>query len=169
MIAGMVPMALGLGEGGEQSSPLGRAVIGGLAVATCATLLILPAVFTVVMGGLDQNPIGAILVAGMPGFLRPMFQGASTGSASLHPDDADGACYSPETASHGQEESHSHGHSAGHSTSHETAQSAAGSGASSTPSHKINPSDPPSSAFRGGNDAPGSSEHPKHDKGEETK
>ena len=51
MIAGMVPMALGLGEGGEQSAPLGRAVIGGLAVATGATLLILPAVFAVVMGG----------------------------------------------------------------------------------------------------------------------
>ncbi len=50
MIAGMIPMALGLGEGGEQSAPLGRAVIGGLAVATGATLLILPAVFTVVMG-----------------------------------------------------------------------------------------------------------------------
>jgi multidrug efflux pump subunit AcrB len=50
MIAGMVPMALGLGEGGEQSAPLGRAVIGGLSVATGATLLILPAVFTVVMG-----------------------------------------------------------------------------------------------------------------------
>ena len=50
MIAGMVPMALGLGEGGEQSAPLGRAVIGGLAAATAATLLILPAVFTIVMG-----------------------------------------------------------------------------------------------------------------------
>ncbi len=50
MIAGMVPMALGLGEGGEQSAPLGRAVIGGLFVATGATLLILPAVFAVVMG-----------------------------------------------------------------------------------------------------------------------
>ncbi len=54
MIAGMVPMALGLGEGGEQSAPLGRAVIGGLSVATGATLLILPAVFTVVMGS-SQN------------------------------------------------------------------------------------------------------------------
>src|SRR6267378_369170 len=44
MLAGMVPMALGLGEGGEQSAPLGRAVIGGLLGATCATLIILPAV-----------------------------------------------------------------------------------------------------------------------------
>jgi multidrug efflux pump subunit AcrB len=50
MIAGMVPMALGLGEGGEQTAPLGRAVIGGLLVATFATLLVLPAVFAVVQG-----------------------------------------------------------------------------------------------------------------------
>ncbi len=45
MISGMVPMALALGEGGEQTAPLGRAVIGGLLAATPATLLILPAVF----------------------------------------------------------------------------------------------------------------------------
>jgi hypothetical protein len=45
MIAGMIPMALGLGEGGEQSAPLGRAVIGGLIGATCATLGVLPAIF----------------------------------------------------------------------------------------------------------------------------
>src|SRR5258708_1067972 len=44
MIAGMIPMALGLGEGGEQSAPLGRAVIGGLIGATCATLVVLPAI-----------------------------------------------------------------------------------------------------------------------------
>jgi multidrug efflux pump subunit AcrB len=50
MIAGMVPMALGLGEGGQQTAPLGRAVIGGLAVATVATLLALPAVFALVQG-----------------------------------------------------------------------------------------------------------------------
>jgi multidrug efflux pump subunit AcrB len=50
MIAGMVPMALGLGEGGEQTAPLGRAVIGGLLVATFATLLVLPSVFAVVQG-----------------------------------------------------------------------------------------------------------------------
>jgi multidrug efflux pump subunit AcrB len=49
MIAGMVPMALGLGDGGEQTAPLGRAVIGGLAAATVATLTILPAVFALVM------------------------------------------------------------------------------------------------------------------------
>jgi len=48
MIAGMVPMALGLGEGGQQTAPLGRAVVGGLAVATAATLLVLPAIFALV-------------------------------------------------------------------------------------------------------------------------
>jgi multidrug efflux pump subunit AcrB len=50
MIAGMVPLALGLGEGGEQTAPLGRAVIGGLLTATLATLFILPAVFAIVVG-----------------------------------------------------------------------------------------------------------------------
>jgi multidrug efflux pump subunit AcrB len=50
MIAGMVPMALGLGESGEQTAPLGRAVIGGLAAATIATLLILPSIFAIVQG-----------------------------------------------------------------------------------------------------------------------
>jgi len=48
MIAGMMPMALGLGEGGQQSAPLGRAVVGGLAAATLATLLVLPSVFEIV-------------------------------------------------------------------------------------------------------------------------
>ena len=47
MIVGMAPMALGLGEGGEQNAPLGRAVVGGLAFATLATLLFVPAVFTI--------------------------------------------------------------------------------------------------------------------------
>ena len=51
MMAGMLPMALGLGEGGEQTAPLGRAVIGGLAAATLTTLFILPSVFAVVMTG----------------------------------------------------------------------------------------------------------------------
>jgi multidrug efflux pump subunit AcrB len=46
MIAGMIPMALALGEGAHQTAPLGRAVIGGLAASTFATLLILPAIFT---------------------------------------------------------------------------------------------------------------------------
>jgi multidrug efflux pump subunit AcrB len=46
MVIGMVPMALGLGDGGEQNAPLGRAVIGGLMTATVATLLFVPAVFS---------------------------------------------------------------------------------------------------------------------------
>jgi multidrug efflux pump subunit AcrB len=50
MIAGMLPMALGLGEAGQQNAPLGRAVIGGLAAATVATLFILPSVFAVIQG-----------------------------------------------------------------------------------------------------------------------
>jgi multidrug efflux pump subunit AcrB len=48
MVAGMIPMALGLGEGGEQNAPLGRAVIGGLVASTVATLLVLPSVFVLV-------------------------------------------------------------------------------------------------------------------------
>jgi multidrug efflux pump subunit AcrB len=51
MIIGMVPMALGLGEGGEQNAPLGRAVIGGLSAATVATLVFVPAVFALLHGG----------------------------------------------------------------------------------------------------------------------
>ena len=47
MIIGMVPMALAMGEGGEQNAPLGRAVIGGLAIATIATLFFVPTVFSV--------------------------------------------------------------------------------------------------------------------------
>ena len=50
MIAGMVPMALGWSEGGEQTAPLGRAVIGGLVAATLATLIVLPTVFALVQG-----------------------------------------------------------------------------------------------------------------------
>jgi len=50
MIIGMAPMALGLGEGGEQNAPLGRAVIGGLLFATFATLFFVPAVFVLVRG-----------------------------------------------------------------------------------------------------------------------
>jgi multidrug efflux pump subunit AcrB len=48
MVIGMAPMALGLGEGGEQNAPLGRAVIGGLAFATCSTLFFVPVVFSLV-------------------------------------------------------------------------------------------------------------------------
>ncbi len=50
MIIGMVPMALGFGEGGEQNAPLGRAVIGGLMLATAATLFFVPAVFAMLHG-----------------------------------------------------------------------------------------------------------------------
>jgi multidrug efflux pump subunit AcrB len=53
MIIGMLPMALGLGEGGEQNAPLGRAVIGGLMLATVATLLFVPVVFSL----LHRQPI----------------------------------------------------------------------------------------------------------------
>jgi len=61
MIAGMIPMALAIGEGGEQTAPLGRAVIGGLAASTVATLLILPAVFSLVQrrtgrGSISMHP-----------------------------------------------------------------------------------------------------------------
>jgi multidrug efflux pump subunit AcrB len=56
MMAGMVPMAVGLGEGGEQTAPLARAVIGGLAAATVATLTVLPAVFAVLQ---SRQPVGS--------------------------------------------------------------------------------------------------------------
>jgi multidrug efflux pump subunit AcrB len=69
MIAGMLPMALALGEGGQQVAPLGRAVIGGLIAATLTTLLILPAIFAVIQSG------------------------ASTASVSLDPDDPDSRFY----------------------------------------------------------------------------
>ncbi|HRP05084.1 MAG TPA: efflux RND transporter permease subunit, partial [Opitutaceae bacterium] len=50
MIVGMLPLALGTGEGGDQTAPLGRAVVGGLAVATFATLFVLPAFFAILAG-----------------------------------------------------------------------------------------------------------------------
>ncbi|GLQ97866.1 efflux RND transporter permease subunit [Dyella mobilis] len=56
MIIGMAPMALGLGEGGEQNAPLGRAVIGGLIFATCATLLFVPVVFSIIHGRHSHAP-----------------------------------------------------------------------------------------------------------------
>ena len=55
MIIGMVPMSLGLGEGGEQNAPLGRAVIGGLLLATAATLFFVPVFFSVVHGWLERR------------------------------------------------------------------------------------------------------------------
>jgi multidrug efflux pump subunit AcrB len=59
MIIGMVPMALGLGDGGEQNAPLGRAVIGGLIAATIATLLFVPAVFSLLHRG-TSNTEGSV-------------------------------------------------------------------------------------------------------------
>ena len=55
MIIGMVPMAIGLGEGGEQNAPLGRAVIGGLLFATVATLFFVPCVFSIIHGYLARR------------------------------------------------------------------------------------------------------------------
>ena len=66
MVAGMTPMALGFGDGGDQTAPLGRAVIGGLVASTFATLFVLPSLFTILQ------------------------RKASTESASLHPDDTEG-------------------------------------------------------------------------------
>jgi multidrug efflux pump subunit AcrB len=74
MIAGMLPMALAFGEAGQQNAPLGRAVIGGLAAATAATLLILPSVFALIQ------------------------ERASSKSASLDPNDLDSAHYCPATS-----------------------------------------------------------------------
>ncbi len=56
MIIGMIPMALGLGDGGEQNAPLGRAVIGGLLFATVSTLLFVPTFFSVVQGSRRHPP-----------------------------------------------------------------------------------------------------------------
>jgi multidrug efflux pump subunit AcrB len=56
MIIGMLPMALGLGEGGEQNAPLARAVIGGLSVATFATLFFVPLMFTLIHGRNANTP-----------------------------------------------------------------------------------------------------------------
>jgi multidrug efflux pump subunit AcrB len=72
MIAGMVPMASGLGEGGDQTAPLGRAVIGGLLASTVATLTLLPAVFALALGR------------------------SSTESVSLSPNDPKSRYYSPD-------------------------------------------------------------------------
>jgi multidrug efflux pump subunit AcrB len=58
MIIGMVPMALGLGEGGEQNAPLGRAVIGGLLFATVSTLLFVPVLFSIFHGYLERRRQG---------------------------------------------------------------------------------------------------------------
>jgi multidrug efflux pump subunit AcrB len=59
MIIGMAPMALGLGEGGEQNAPLGRAVVGGLVFATVATLIFVPVVFSLFHGHRGKVPVAA--------------------------------------------------------------------------------------------------------------
>ena len=71
MVVGMIPMASGIGEGGDQASPLGRAVIGGLIASTIVTIIVLPLVFTWVQGK------------------------ASTKSVSLDPEDKESTHYIP--------------------------------------------------------------------------
>ena len=73
MIAGMIPMALAIGRGAEETAPLGRAVIGGLAAATFATLFLLPTIFGIVQ------------------------RRASTGSRSLDPEDPESRYFTPAT------------------------------------------------------------------------
>lgn len=68
MIIGMVPMALGLGDGGEQNAPLGRAVIGGLMAATVATLLFVPAVFSLFHQKASNREAG--VAGGLDGLVR---------------------------------------------------------------------------------------------------
>jgi multidrug efflux pump subunit AcrB len=75
MIAGMVPLALALGEGGEQTAPLGRAVIGGLLAATLTTLLVVPSIFAIVQAR------------------------AGTRSVSLDPDDPESPYFDPAPSS----------------------------------------------------------------------
>ena len=69
MIIGMAPMALGLGEGGEQNAPLGRAVIGGLVFATIATLFFVPTVFSLFHKGLGRHPYRAPTPVATPGLM----------------------------------------------------------------------------------------------------
>jgi multidrug efflux pump subunit AcrB len=57
MIIGMIPMALGLGDGGEQNAPLGRAVIGGLLFATIATLFFVPIIFAMIRQSKMSTPL----------------------------------------------------------------------------------------------------------------
>jgi RND family efflux transporter MFP subunit len=88
MIAGMTPLALAVGESGEQSAPLGRAVIGGLLAATFATLFVLPSVFALVQrraktrsASLDPEDPQSIYY--MPGSVMPGSTAGLTGSACL--------------------------------------------------------------------------------------
>jgi multidrug efflux pump subunit AcrB len=83
MIAGMIPMALGIGEGAQQTAPLGRAVIGGLSFATVATLLILPLVFSVV-----QERAGSRSPSLDPDDAQSTFANQSSGSTDAVPGEA---------------------------------------------------------------------------------
>jgi multidrug efflux pump subunit AcrB len=73
MIAGMIPMALAIGRGAEETAPLGRAVIGGLAAATLATLFLLPTIFAIAQ------------------------RKASTASGSLDPEDPESLFFTPQS------------------------------------------------------------------------
>jgi multidrug efflux pump subunit AcrB len=66
MIVGILPMALGAGEGGEQNAPLGRAVIGGLLLGTIATVVVVPVVFALVMGNRRIAPLRGDVAAPRP-------------------------------------------------------------------------------------------------------
>jgi multidrug efflux pump subunit AcrB len=66
MIIGMLPMALGLGEGGEQNAPLGRAVIGGLLFSTIATLVFVPVLFSLVHDRKARNRAVTSPLPGVP-------------------------------------------------------------------------------------------------------
>jgi multidrug efflux pump subunit AcrB len=66
MIVGILPMALGAGEGGEQNAPLGRAVIGGLMLGTIATVVVVPVVFALVMGNRRIAPLRGDVAAPRP-------------------------------------------------------------------------------------------------------
>jgi multidrug efflux pump subunit AcrB len=66
MMIGMVPMALGMGDGGEQNAPLGRAVIGGLAFATISTLFFVPTFFSLLHGRRQRNTSAGMTPAEIP-------------------------------------------------------------------------------------------------------
>jgi multidrug efflux pump subunit AcrB len=100
MIAGMIPMSLALEEGSEQNAPLGRAVIGGMALATFATLLVLPAVFTLLLGrASSQSPsldpddpasthYDPVHPTHVPNSGEPDDHGSSTEPPRAHPEDS---------------------------------------------------------------------------------